>query len=130
MNAKSSEVAELQRHPNVHDLRESIIDFEDTAGYLSQMDLVITVDTAVAHLPEPWANRPGRCCPMRPIGAGDASFRQPVVSFHAVIPPAECGGLESCAGGNQPQPQPQRPAFHAPTRRPIAAGRRVLVSSA
>ena len=50
MNAKSSEVAELQRHPNVHDLRESIIDFEDTAGYLSQMDLVITVDTAVAHL--------------------------------------------------------------------------------
>jgi ADP-heptose:LPS heptosyltransferase len=50
MNAKPNEVAELQRHPNVHDLRESIMDFEDTAGYLRQMDLVITVDTAVAHL--------------------------------------------------------------------------------
>lgn len=50
MNAGPEDIAELNRHPNVHDLRESIIDFEDTAGYLSQMDLVISVDTAVAHL--------------------------------------------------------------------------------
>ena len=47
MNAKPMKAD--ARHPNVHDLRESIADFEDAAGYLSQMDLVITVDTAVDH---------------------------------------------------------------------------------
>jgi ADP-heptose:LPS heptosyltransferase len=40
----------MNRRDNVNDLSESIIDFEDTAVFLSQMDLVISVDTAVTHL--------------------------------------------------------------------------------
>ncbi len=36
--------------PEVTDLAAQITDFADTAGYLSQLDLLITVDTAAAHL--------------------------------------------------------------------------------
>ncbi|HEX3974288.1 MAG TPA: glycosyltransferase family 9 protein [Stellaceae bacterium] len=34
----------------IHDLSPSITDFADTAALIRQLDLVITVDTAVAHL--------------------------------------------------------------------------------
>jgi len=40
----------LQAHPHVHDLREHLHDFVDTAAFIHQLDLVIAVDTAVAHL--------------------------------------------------------------------------------
>ena len=34
----------------LHDLTEQIHDFADTAALIEQLDLVITVDTSVAHL--------------------------------------------------------------------------------
>jgi len=37
-------------HPGVVDLRRELVDFADTASVLERMDLVISVDTAVAHL--------------------------------------------------------------------------------
>jgi tetratricopeptide (TPR) repeat protein len=37
-------------HPGVVDLRRDLGDFADTAAVLAEMDLVISVDTAVAHL--------------------------------------------------------------------------------
>jgi ADP-heptose:LPS heptosyltransferase len=37
-------------HPGVVDLRRDLQDFADTAAVLERMDLVISVDTAVAHL--------------------------------------------------------------------------------
>jgi tetratricopeptide (TPR) repeat protein len=37
-------------HPNVVDLSSYLQDFADTAAVIQQLDLVITVDTAVAHL--------------------------------------------------------------------------------
>lgn len=40
----------LQTHPQIVDLRGQLRDFSDTAAVLAQMDLVISVDTAVAHL--------------------------------------------------------------------------------
>jgi tetratricopeptide (TPR) repeat protein/glycosyltransferase involved in cell wall biosynthesis len=40
----------LQAHPEVHDLRPLLNDFVDTAHLLTQLDLVISVDTAVTHL--------------------------------------------------------------------------------
>ena len=43
-------MADMNRRSNVHDLREHISDFADTAGFLNQVDLVISVDTATAHL--------------------------------------------------------------------------------
>ena len=50
VNADATAVADMNRRSNVHDLRENIRDFADTAGILSQTDLVISVDTATAHL--------------------------------------------------------------------------------
>ena len=50
VNADSTAIADMNRRDNVNDVSESIIDFEDTAVFLSQMDLVISVDTAVTHL--------------------------------------------------------------------------------
>ena len=35
---------------NLYDVRNKISDFADTAGIIANLDLVITVDTAVAHL--------------------------------------------------------------------------------
>ena len=50
VNADATAIADINRRSNVTDLRDSIIDFQDTAALLSNMDLVISVDTAVAHL--------------------------------------------------------------------------------
>jgi tetratricopeptide (TPR) repeat protein len=40
----------LASFPNVHWLGGQVVDFADTAGLVANLDLVITVDTAVAHL--------------------------------------------------------------------------------
>jgi ADP-heptose:LPS heptosyltransferase len=40
----------LQSHPGVTSLGAELEDFTDTAAIISLLDLVITVDTAVAHL--------------------------------------------------------------------------------
>ncbi|MCE1189395.1 MAG: tetratricopeptide repeat protein [Ignavibacteria bacterium] len=46
----ASELNELPAGIVVHDLGARISDFEDTAAIIEQLDLVITVDTSVAHL--------------------------------------------------------------------------------
>jgi len=40
----------LQNTPRLQDLQEQLTDFADTACAIAQLDLIITVDTAVAHL--------------------------------------------------------------------------------
>ena len=50
INAGTTAIADINRQANVSDLSSSIIDFRDTADYIGQMDLVISVDTATAHL--------------------------------------------------------------------------------
>lgn len=47
---KGSRAAEIHAYPQVTDLSPQLQDFADTAGAIEQLDLVITVDTAVAHL--------------------------------------------------------------------------------
>ena len=45
-------------------------DFSETAAAIENLDLVISVDTALVHLPGPWANRSGPCSHTPRTGAG------------------------------------------------------------
>ncbi|XGV98016.1 MAG: FkbM family methyltransferase [Leptolyngbya sp. BL-A-14] len=45
-----ADLALLEAYPTVQDLHEHLDDFADTAAAIAQLDLVISVDTAVAHL--------------------------------------------------------------------------------
>jgi hypothetical protein len=44
------QLSELADRMEVLDLADELVDFADTAALMSNLDLVITVDTAVAHL--------------------------------------------------------------------------------
>lgn len=44
------EIAELGAEAIINDLTSTFEDFADTAAFINQLDLVITVDTAIAHL--------------------------------------------------------------------------------
>lgn len=48
--ARAAEIAPFVKQQVVHDVSDRLHDFADTAALISQLDLVITVDTAVAHL--------------------------------------------------------------------------------
>jgi Tfp pilus assembly protein PilF len=48
--SSSADLERLQAHPHIHDLREHLHDFVDTAVIMQQLDLVIAVDTSAAHL--------------------------------------------------------------------------------
>ena len=52
------------------DLGARLTDFADTAAVVAQLDLVVSVDTALVHLAGALGARSGRCCPSRPTGAG------------------------------------------------------------
>ncbi|MBW4577942.1 MAG: tetratricopeptide repeat-containing glycosyltransferase family protein [Aphanothece sp. CMT-3BRIN-NPC111] len=45
-----ADIEQLRKTPKVQDLSDQLHDFTDTASVISQLDLVITVDTAIAHL--------------------------------------------------------------------------------
>ncbi|HLG70157.1 MAG TPA: tetratricopeptide repeat protein [Chloroflexota bacterium] len=54
----------------ITDIGSKLGDFADTAAVVSQLDLVITVDTAVAHLAGAMVNRSGFFCPPHLTGVG------------------------------------------------------------
>ena len=45
-----ADLVQLEQQPGVHDLHQQLHDFADTAAAIAQLDLVISVDTVVAHL--------------------------------------------------------------------------------
>ncbi len=47
---KEDDKSILQNHPNIHYFEDELNDFTDTAGLCDCMDLIISVDTSVAHL--------------------------------------------------------------------------------
>ena len=50
VDQRHNEVANIHKNKNLYDMRDQIEDFADTATVIAGLDLVITVDTAVAHL--------------------------------------------------------------------------------
>ena len=51
-------------------LGREMADFEDAAGIVAHLDLIIAVDTAMVHLAGAMGKRSGRCCPSSPTGVG------------------------------------------------------------
>ena len=49
-NPNEDDVRFLKRHPQIKNMSRAMIGYSDTAAIVSMMDLVITVDTSVAHL--------------------------------------------------------------------------------
>jgi tetratricopeptide (TPR) repeat protein len=50
LNDQNQELKNFSQFSNVHDLKPFIEDWRDTALLISKMDLVISIDTAIAHL--------------------------------------------------------------------------------
>ena len=63
--------------PNLMHLGDELADFDDTAAVIDSLDLVVTIDTAVAHWPAPWASRRGFFCPTPRNGGGCSIARTP-----------------------------------------------------
>ena len=68
--------------------------FMDTAALMKNLDLVITVDTSIAHLAEGLAFRYGYCCQSLQIGAG--CLTAPIV--HGIQPCVFLGKLSQATG--------------------------------
>jgi hypothetical protein len=65
------------------DMTADLHDIEDTAALVSSLDLIITVDIAVAHLAAPWLNLSGCYRGTRAVGAGSTIARKSMVSNRA-----------------------------------------------
>ncbi len=79
----------LQKGPRSEDARDAAMpagwltdwtsdlhDYADTAALIECLDLVVTVDTSVAHVAARWPKKSGSCCPSPPTGAGSPPFRR------------------------------------------------------
>ena len=67
---RPADQAFLNEKREIVDLTAHLTDFAETAALIACLDLVITVDTSVAHLAGALGVRPGSCCLTRPTSAG------------------------------------------------------------
>ena len=68
--ADAEQIAPWRHRQEIHEWNDRLIDFSDTARLLHRLDLVISVDTAVAHLAGASVNPLGCCCPRTQTSAG------------------------------------------------------------
>jgi len=67
---RAGELTPYQSRLNVTDMTDKLTSFAETAAIIEQVDLVISIDIAVAHLAVRWASRSGLCCHLAVNGAG------------------------------------------------------------
>ena len=83
------------------DLGSDCADFADTAAAINAMDLVITVDTATAHLAGALESRMGNVGPPRGL-ALPASRADSLVSYYVPVSPRHTWRLKDDGGRRQP----------------------------
>ena len=86
--------------PRIRDWSSELKDFSDTAHVLAQLDLVISVDTAVAHLAAAFEPTHLGIAALQcrfPLDAGPP--RQPWYPLHALVPPAASSRLARFGSG-------------------------------
>ena len=66
----TDDIAEQGCGALIMNLGNKLRDFADTAAVIAQLDMVISVDTSIAHLAGAWVSRCGWCCPIPASGAG------------------------------------------------------------
>ncbi len=82
-----SDLEQLQAHPEVQDLREHLTSFVATASLIEPLDLVISVDTAVAHLAGAMGKQTWLLLPSIPDWRWLLDRDDTLVSIHAFVPP-------------------------------------------
>ena len=75
----------------VVDYTQQIDDFADTAALIANLDLIITVDTAVAHLARAWEAGVGAASLRPGLAVDDGAGGFPVVPEHATVSPDFAG---------------------------------------
>ena len=105
----------MAAHPEIMHFGEELEDFADTAAAIAQLDLVISVDTAVAHLAGAMAKPVWILLPFNPdfrwlLGRDDSPwyptarlFRQPTAGDWTSVIARVREALAARAGSNQPE---------------------------
>jgi tetratricopeptide (TPR) repeat protein len=96
-DVRAEDRAVLDGWPDVRDLSGAIVDFADTAALASLMDLVISVDTSVAHVAGAigvpvWVLLP-YAADWRWLRDGDRSLWYPTARLHRQTAPADWDGV-------------------------------------
>jgi hypothetical protein len=92
--------AAIESGKRLRHVGDTLRDFGDTAAVISMLDLVITVDTATAHLAGPWQSRCGSCCRSPRTDTGNWSG-----AIARGIRRRDCSAKRSPAGGTASLPR-------------------------
>jgi Tfp pilus assembly protein PilF len=102
---RAGDAALLERHPKLARIGEELTDFAETAAVVAELDLVITVDTALAHLAGALGRKVWILLPFAPdwrwlLGRADSPwyptarlFRQPAIGDWASVVTALAAAL-------------------------------------
>ena len=95
-------------NPKLTDLMAEMADFADTASLVANLDLLISVDTAVAHLAAALGKPVRLLDRFDPAGAGSTDGATARGSDTAPLPPAAAGPLGFCPRRGGPRSGPPR----------------------
>ena len=107
----------LARFPHLIDHSAELADFADTAALVDLMDLIVSVDTVLAHLGGALGQTDlDDAAVRRRIPLADRRHHQRLVPHHAPVPPTRVVRLAASGGGDRRRLVRPRPARPRPVR--------------